>query len=134
MFRTLRFRLIVSHVFPFLVLLPLLGFALVYVLERQILLPRLAEDLTTEARLLAQISRVQFNRWGSPLYYEFVLTSANPNPDVHVMFLSPQGQILYSSQPEEQNLLGNWLQIDGLDKASNGQTVATSQYSGLLLP
>jgi hypothetical protein len=44
MLRTLRRRLILSHVLPLLTIIPLMGIALTYVLETQVLLLNLTHD------------------------------------------------------------------------------------------
>ena len=45
MMRTLRSRLIVSHILPLLLVVPLVGVALIYALETQVLLGSLSEEL-----------------------------------------------------------------------------------------
>ena len=42
---TLRSRLIVSHLLPLLLLIPLVGVALVYILETQVLLAEFSDEL-----------------------------------------------------------------------------------------
>ncbi len=51
MLRTLRARFILSHVLPLLVIIPLMGIPLVYVLETRVLLPNLAGELVGNATL-----------------------------------------------------------------------------------
>jgi hypothetical protein len=41
MVNTLRHRLILSHVLPLIIIIPVLGVVLIYVLETQVLLPSL---------------------------------------------------------------------------------------------
>ena len=43
--RTLRSRLILSHILPLLLLLPIVGFALTYILETQVLLAGFSDEL-----------------------------------------------------------------------------------------
>ena len=45
MFRTLRARSILSHLLPLLIVLPLIGLALTYVVETQVLLQNLSTEL-----------------------------------------------------------------------------------------
>ena len=45
MFHTLRSRLILSHLLPLLVVVPLMGIALIYLLEETVLLPNLTISL-----------------------------------------------------------------------------------------
>ena len=47
MLRTLRWRLILSHVLPLLVIIPIIGIALIYVLETRIVLATLAQELVS---------------------------------------------------------------------------------------
>ena len=54
MFRTLRRRSIVSHVLPLLLTLPLVGIALIYGVETQVLVPGLAQELAGEAELIGE--------------------------------------------------------------------------------
>ena len=56
MLRTLRGRFILSHVLPVLVIIPIMGIALMYVMETQILLPNLASELTGQATLMAELT------------------------------------------------------------------------------
>ena len=133
-FRSLRFRLLLSHILPLLILLPAMGIATIYFVESRILLPQIARDLESEAQLLAQISEIQYSQWGNQLYYQYVLGQLRPNPEIQVMFLSSSGQILYTSEADELPLIGYYLQMEGLDQVKQGEPVVYSEYSGLLLP
>jgi len=63
MLNTLRRRLILSHVLPSLIMVPLMGIALIYVLETQVLLPSLTHELLEEARLTAEIAGNRADIW-----------------------------------------------------------------------
>lgn len=54
--RTLRTRLILSHLLPLLLILPLLGLALIYVLETRVLLPALTAEMVRQAELVAALA------------------------------------------------------------------------------
>ena len=54
MFRSLRNRLILSHILPALLIIPLMGAAMVYVLETRLLLPVVYKDLAADASLMAE--------------------------------------------------------------------------------
>jgi hypothetical protein len=69
-FDSLRFRLVLSHILPMLVMIPLVGIALVYVIETQVLLPQLAGKLSGDARLLKEITRAEYELWGNPVFFE----------------------------------------------------------------
>lgn len=50
MFRSLRNRLILSHILPALLIIPLMGTAMVYVLETRWLLPMVYRNLAKRCR------------------------------------------------------------------------------------
>ena len=47
--RTLRGRFILSHVIPILIIVPLAGLVLIYLLETQVMLSDMSDDLTEKA-------------------------------------------------------------------------------------
>ncbi len=59
MFRSLRSRLILSHILPLLIVIPVIGIALIYSLETQVLLRNLSTDLSGTASLLARMGAGQ---------------------------------------------------------------------------
>ena len=63
MFRSLRSRLVLSHILPFVLIIPLVGIAMAYLLETRLLLPLVYTGLEKDARLVAEISRVQPVLW-----------------------------------------------------------------------
>lgn len=133
MFRSLRNRLLFSHILPLVVIVPLMGIGLAYVLETRVLLPRLAKNMESDARLLAEISRTEYDLWGNPLLFEGMLSRIQLDPALRVMFLTPDGYLLYSTEPADQIYLGQLLQISGLDLARAGSEVVLTNYSGLRL-
>jgi len=97
--RTLRTRLILSHTLPLLVILLLAGLSLDYVVETQILLPGFAEELTNEAKLLAEMVSQRPEIWHDPNSAQTYLDSLEPILGPYVTFLDPQGGLLASSDP-----------------------------------
>ena len=67
---SLRNRLVLSHIVPMLIMIPLVGIALVYLLETQVLLPQLAAKLVGDARLLNEITRSEYELWGNPYFFQ----------------------------------------------------------------
>ena len=57
--KSLRSQLLVSHILPLLILLPLLGLLLMYIIETQVLLSNLTDDLAREAATLAELAEQQ---------------------------------------------------------------------------
>jgi hypothetical protein len=133
MFRSLRQRLIWSQILPLLITLPLMGVLLVYSLEGQILIPQLAKNLVSDARLLAEISSAEFELWGDPILFESMVSRVQLDSDIKVMFLDGQGTLLYSSDPHDLPLSDTILALPGLAQAQAGKETALTNYSILNL-
>jgi two-component system sensor histidine kinase BaeS len=133
MFRSLRNRLILSHILPILLVVSFVGVGLAYLLETRVLLPRLAQNLVSDARLLSEISRNEYQLWGNPILFEIMLSRVRLDPSLQVMFLTPDGVLLYSSDIADEALLGSRLTLSGIDTARQGEEVALTNYSGLRL-
>ncbi|MEM5773534.1 MAG: HAMP domain-containing sensor histidine kinase [Anaerolineaceae bacterium] len=129
MFRSLRARLILSHVLPLVIILPLLGLGLVYLLEHNFLLPELAQNLLGDARLLGEISRSEYEIAQNPLLFQRMISRVKLDPDVKVMFLSSTGRLLFSSESADIELLGTQVDAPGLAEARQGNEIALTNYS-----
>lgn len=127
--RSLRNRLILSHVLPLLIILPIMGLALAYILETRYLLPQLADDLTSSAALLARFSANQPEVWLSPEYAQAMLANTALESSAQVMLLTPNGQVLASSAPQAGELTGELLEFPGLGEVQSGKTVRIIHYS-----
>jgi len=129
MLSTLRNRLILSHILPVLIVIPLAGIALFYLIETQFLLPNLADDITADARYLAEVSRADFELFGNPIFVANLLNRVRLDPAIQVMFLDPQGELLYSSDVADASKFDRRLELDGLDQALEGEEVIQTNYS-----
>jgi signal transduction histidine kinase len=128
MLKTLRNRLILSHVLPMLVTIPLVGIALVYLLETQFLLPSLTRALAGETILLAEITRQPLDVWQNPSAAEDMLLRVSPNLRTRVMLFAPDGRLLASSEPEDKELIGKTLNVPGMSLARTGQVATNTDY------
>ena len=133
MLRSLRNRLILSHLLPLLITIPIMGIALAYILETQFVLPRLASDLLKDARMLSEISRSEFELWGNPVLVQGMMGRVQLDPSVRVMFLDPGGELLYSSDPADSSRLGAVISSPGLTTAKAGKDAILTNYSPLRL-
>ena len=133
MFRTLRQRLIWSQILPLLLALPLMGILLIYTLEGQILIPQLAKNLVSNARLLAEISSAEFELWGDPILFESLISRIQLGSDIEVMFLDGQGVLLYSSDNNDLPLRGTVMALPGIASTRAGKETALTNYSILNL-
>lgn len=126
---TLRNRLIFSHILPILIVIPLAGFALFYLIETRFLLPNLAQNMTEDARYLAEISRADFELFGNPIFAANMLDRVRLDPAIQMMFLNSDGELLYSTSRDDSDLLGQQLEINGLDQALKGEELVQTNYS-----
>ena len=132
MFKSLRSRFVFSHVLPFLVLIPLMGVALIYVLETQVLLNDLSNELMGQAVLIAELLSDQPEVWLDPLQAQAYVARLDPRLEMQVMLLSANGYLLGSSNSDDAEHLGQPYALPGLDEALAGQVAIhqTSNRSG----
>lgn len=97
MFRSLRNRLILSHILPALLIIPLMGAAMVYVLETRLLLPVIYNDLASDARLMAEITRNQPVFWQNSEAATALVNGVTPYLSGRVSLLTLDGRLLASS-------------------------------------
>jgi signal transduction histidine kinase len=127
--KTLRARLIISHLLPILIIIPITGIVLSYVLESQFLLPRLTQDLTNDSRYLAEISRGEFQLFGNPILVSSLLDRVGIDPAIRVMFFDQTGKVLYSSDSSSDQLLDSLVFDRNIAKALSGDEVISTNYS-----
>ena len=129
MIRSLRTRLILSHILPILVIIPLAAFALFYVLETQFFLPSMADNLSQDARYLAEISRAEFQLFGNPVIVSNMLNRVGLDPSIQVMFTDADGRLLFASDEMAKDQLGTLVETEGLAQARAGEEVVLTNYS-----
>ncbi|MBN1658562.1 MAG: HAMP domain-containing histidine kinase [Anaerolineae bacterium] len=95
--RTLRTRLIVSHVLPLLLIVPLVGVALLYIVETQVILTDLSEELAQHAMLSADLADERPVLWRDAAEAQQFVTWYAVRSRSHVTLLDPQGNVLASS-------------------------------------
>ncbi len=129
MLRTLRRRLVLSHVLPLMVISPLMGLALVYILETQVLLTNLSGEMKAEAFLVAQLAGNRHGLWDSPPTAQQLVAQIAPNMAARVMLLDPGGHLLASSDPTDASRVGQQLDIPPLPRGSTGSVTTRTAYS-----
>ena len=87
MIKTMRGRFILSHVLPLLVIVPLMGIALIYVLETQVLLQNLSIELTGQALLVSEIASGWRDLWTRPAQAQEFTTLVHSHVEARVMLL-----------------------------------------------
>lgn len=127
MLSTLRFRLILSHVVPLLVIIPVVGIALVYTLETRLLLVNLSKELVGQARLVAEIANDYTTMWDDPPLAQAFVARTSPHLTGHVMLLMPDGRLLASSDPADAERVGEVYEaFDWADVLDNNESVRTT--------
>jgi signal transduction histidine kinase len=115
--RSLRTRLILSHVLPLLVVIPLVGITLAYLFETQVLLAGLSDELEREAALVATVASDYPQIWFDPELAQAFTTRIGERLAGQVMLLSADGTLLASTDPADQERLGQQLDVPGLREA-----------------
>ena len=129
MIKTMRGRFVLSHVLPLFVIVPLMGTALIYVLETQVLLQNLSTELTGQALLVAEIARSWGQVWDDPVRAQELTTLAQSHIEARVMLLNAEGVVVSSSDSSDADLLGQPLQLAGWEEAKAGQVRVRTMYS-----
>lgn len=126
---SLRSHLLISHSLPLLLLVPLMGLALIYTVESQVLLPTLSQELTSQAALLSRMTSVSPTFWDEPTEAQAFVAEVSPLLGTRVMLLDTQGTLLASSEPDDRPRLGQRLTFDGLEAALAGESIVHQRYS-----
>jgi signal transduction histidine kinase len=126
---TLRRRLVVSHVLPLLVTIPIMGIALIYVLETQVLQPSLANELQVDARLIVAVTRDMPGIWRDAVQAQAMVARVDPNLTARVMLLDASGRLLASSDPSDAERIDQPLIHPALPQVLSGRTSTHTDYS-----
>jgi signal transduction histidine kinase len=106
--RTLRSRLVLSHIVPFVLIVPLVGIALIFAIESQVLLPGLADELRRESALTAEIIEEHPDIWTDRSKAQALAANLAPRLDLaaRLMILDTGGHILASTDPADSTRIG----------------------------
>jgi two-component system sensor histidine kinase BaeS len=129
MLNTLRRRFIVSHVLPLLEIIPLIGIALVYILETQVLLPSLASEVNDQAYLAARLAAYQPAIWSDSALAQGFVDQLHSRMTERVMLLDKTGHLLASSDPADSARAGQLVIPPDLSDVLAGKTSVRTAYS-----
>jgi two-component system sensor histidine kinase BaeS len=129
MFSTLRRRLILSHVLPLLVIIPVMGITLIYVLETKVLLADLTRELTGNAVLITDLAGDKPDLWHDPLEAKTFVDHVSQHLTARVMLLDPEGRLLASNDPADAKRLGQIMSSPPLTDALAGKVGVSTAYS-----
>jgi signal transduction histidine kinase len=127
---TLRARLLFTHLLPLLVIVPLTGIALIYLIETRVILPNLSRTLLGDTALLAEVTREDSRLWSDPIYAQSILTRVAPRLPARAMLFAGDGSLLGSSDPADvENLNRVLMGNPALDEALRGNIVRRFYYN-----
>ncbi len=129
MLSTLRSRFILSHVLPLLLILPLMGIALVYILETQVLLANLSSELTSQARLVAEIAAERDEIWHDPAQAQTFVAHLDAQLEARTMLVDPYGSMLASNDLTDAGRLGKRLEHRDWANVLAGKVSVRTAYS-----
>ncbi|HEX9388811.1 MAG TPA: HAMP domain-containing sensor histidine kinase [Anaerolineales bacterium] len=123
MFRSLRTRLILSHILPALLIIPLMGAAMVYVLETRLLLPTVYSNLAKEAKLMAAITRNEPVFWRSREAAQALVNGAGPYLNGRFSLVTLDGHTLASSDTSQATVGAPLVELPDMTNVRQGQVV-----------
>jgi two-component system sensor histidine kinase BaeS len=126
MFRSLRSRLVLSHVIPALLIIPIMGLAMVRILETRLLLPLVYGSLSKDAVLVAEMTRDRPVFWQNALAAQALVDGMAPYLSGRLSFISLDGRVIAAADAPGD---GPMPQVDLPDftRVAQGQTVALQQ-------
>jgi len=127
--RTLRGRLILSHILPILIVVPLLSLGIIYLIESQLILGNLSENLDEQATLIAEMVVSQTGIWQDPALAQELATNASIIIQGQIFFLEPDGDLLAATDPTLAGEIGQRPDIEGLAGVLSGDHVVLVQYN-----
>jgi two-component system sensor histidine kinase BaeS len=123
MMRSLRNRLILSHVLPLVILIPLVGVAMVYLLETRVLLPSIYDNLVADATLMAEVTSSIPEIWVDPTLAQLFVQGADPYLGARITLLGIDGHILGSSDSSNAHLIGQKIELPNLSGTHRGDFI-----------
>jgi signal transduction histidine kinase len=127
--RTLRGRLILSHILPLLLVIPLVGVALIVLLETQVLLTEIADGLTEQADIIASAVFDRPELLNDPERAQAFVAGASVRMENQVMLIGPNGEIVASSSIVSQEPIDRPLDLEGFETAQSGEMSVNTIYS-----
>ena len=126
--RSLRGRFILSHLLPILLVAPLVTLILLYLLETQILLVEMSEDITEKANLIADTVNGRPELLQNAAQAETFIAGVSIYVDEGVLLISPQGDVLASTETTPGELLEEDVDLSGLETAVSGDSSLVITY------
>ena len=126
--KSFRSQLILSHLLPLIIVLPLLGVIFIIIVESQILLTNVVDDLRRTAVTVAAQAAMQPTVWQNDAQAASFAAQFSDTLQREVILLQPDGSQLASQPASHASELPPLTAAD-LAKLRDGQPLVKSQYS-----
>jgi len=103
---SLRTRLILSHILPLLVVIPVVGIALIYLLETEVFLAEFSNELEEKGLLVAALAADYPQIWDDPAQARLFADRIGDSLTAQVMLLDTRSVLLASTDAADQGSLG----------------------------
>ena len=125
--RSLRSRLIVSHILPLLLVIPLLGLVLIYVIETQVFLANVREDVTQRAEWIASLANQEPGLWKTPEKAQALIELVSIQT-IGIVIADSRGSVLASNEGKNPTVLEQPAD-EGLNEALAGRSYHETYYN-----
>ncbi|MDF1512218.1 MAG: ATP-binding protein [Anaerolineae bacterium] len=127
--RSLRTRLIVSHLLPLIILTVVVGVALTYLLQTQVLLAERSNELELQAYLVAEAASQNPLIWYDDYQAEAFTSRIGARLSAQVMLLSPEGLLKATNSTDFQAQIGQVLKVPGLQETVQSRSALRINYN-----
>lgn len=129
--RSLRSRFIISHLLPILIVLPLFGIGLIFILETQIQLADLSADVNGRASLIAAALESQPDIWQNADQAAAIINALGQSTNGQIFLLETNGALFATNDPALINQIGQPFpnELEGLTKALEGESSVFVYYN-----
>ena len=125
---SLRSRLILSHLLPLLIVIPLVGMILIYSLETQVVLNDMSERLTERANLIIEALEDQPEVWTNDEQAAIFISDVSDIVQGNFFLLRSDGSLIASYNSELPGRATDASQLEGLDTALAGDQSLIIHY------
>lgn len=125
---SLRTRLILSHILPLLVVIPVVGIALIYLLETEVFLTEFSNELEEKGLLVAALATDYPQIWDDPAQAFLFADRIGDSLTAQVMLLDTRGVMLASTDAADRGSLGQPLTLPGFREALFTGTTIRMDY------
>ena len=119
--RTLRSSFIISHLIPVLVVVPLVGLILIYLLETQIFLMQMSEDISDKANLIAETVNGRPELLQDTAEAETFINGVSIYIEEQVLLIGPDGEVVASNEPVGDANVDSLAGASALERAVTGE-------------